>query len=161
MSISQVVHKSLIELQKTLALAESCTGGHLSAKLTIIPNSSKFFKGSLVTYSNELKKTLLNVSRLTLLNHGAVSRETANEMLQGLMNVSQADYGIAVTGTAGPSDGACNSPVGIVFIAVGEKGKKPHIVRCHFNGNRKEIIEAACERALQELLFIITRVNSI
>jgi PncC family amidohydrolase len=155
MSTPQTVHQALIEKEKTLALAESCTGGHLAAKLTSIPDASKYFQGSLITYSNSLKEKLLNVNGATLLEHGAVSRETANEMVRGVLNVSQADYGIAITGIAGPSGGTQEKPVGTVYIAVGESGKKPHIIRCQFEGERKQIVEATCERALQELLSIL------
>jgi PncC family amidohydrolase len=155
MSTPHTVHKALIEKGKSLALAESCTGGHLAAKLTSIPGASKYFQGSLITYSNNLKKKLLNVNGATLLKHGAVSRETANEMVRGVLNVSQSDYGIAITGIAGPFGGKPDKPIGTVYIGVGESGEKPHVIRCQFEGGRQQIVEAACERAFQELLTIL------
>ena len=141
------VHNTRIEKGKTLALAESCTGGHLAALFTSIPDASKYLLGSVVAYSNAMKRKLLNVSQKTLLENGAVSRATADEMLIGLMKMSEADFGIAITGTAGPS----GSNVGTVYIAVGAHGKKPHVVQCHFEGDRKQVIEAACDRAILEL----------
>ncbi len=151
MSQQEKIHKVLIDEKKTLALAESCTGGQLSAKFTAIPDASKYFLGSFVTYSNEMKRGVLKVCNQTLFTHGAVSRETANEMLIGLMKISGADYGVAVTGTAGPSGGTKEKPVGTVYIAVGQKGKKPHVVKCFFEGDRQEIIAAAIDRSLDEL----------
>ncbi len=155
MSQVEKIHKSLIDSKRTLALAESCTGGHLAALFTSIPDASKYFLGSLVTYSNQLKEDLLKVSKETLRTSGAVSRETANEMLLGLMKMTSADFGIAITGTAGPSGGSKEKPVGTVFIAVGAKGKKPHIVECHFEGARQAVIEASCAKALLELQGLI------
>ena len=151
MSLVENVHNTLIEQGKTLALAESCTGGHLAAKFTAIANASKYLLGSVVAYSNAMKMKLLNVSQKTLQENGAVSRATADEMLLGLMKVSEADFGIAITGVAGPS----GENVGTVYIAVGAKGKKPHVIECHFKGDRKAVIEAACDRALSELEILI------
>lgn len=151
MSLQEKIHKMLISQGKTLALAESCTGGYLATKFTSIPDASKYFLGSFVTYSNTMKEVVINVSKNTLINHGAVSRETADEMLLGLMKLSGADYGIAVTGMAGPSGGTEDKPVGTVFIAVGAKGKKPHVLKCHFEGDREAVIEATTQRALDEL----------
>lgn len=151
MSIAKKIHSHLIEQEKTLALAESCTGGELATKFTIFPDASQYFLGSIVSYSNALKKELLQVSANTLQDHGAVSRETANEMLLGLMKFSSADYGIAITGIAGPSGGTDDKPVGTVFIALGEKGKKPHVIRAQFTGDRKNIIDLSCNLALEEL----------
>ncbi|NGX38494.1 MAG: Nicotinamide-nucleotide amidohydrolase PncC [Chlamydiae bacterium] len=145
MSQIENLHNSLIEKGKTLALAESCTGGCLAAKLTAIPNASKYFLGCIVAYSNAMKRKLLNVSQKTLLESGAISRETANEMLIGLMKVSEADFGIAITGDAGPT----GNKIGTVYIAVGAHGKKPHVIECHFKGDRKAVMEAACDRALE------------
>lgn len=150
MLLIQKIHHHLIEQKKTLALAESCTGGHLAAQFTSIPNASKYFLGSVVAYSNLLKQRILHVSPETLLQSGAVSRNTADEMLLGLMKLSEADYGIAITGIAGPSGGTKEKPVGTVFIALEARGKKPHVVECHFSGNRLEVIEATCEKALLE-----------
>lgn len=155
MSPIEKIHHHLIQSKKTLALAESCSGGHLSARFTSMADASKYFLGSLVTYSNAFKKSYLNVSPKTLMESGAVSREVADEMLLGLMNESEADYGIAITGIAGPTGGTAEKPVGMVFIALGVRGKKPHVVQCQFKGNRAEVIHETCERALMELMLIL------
>ncbi|NGX26846.1 MAG: Nicotinamide-nucleotide amidohydrolase PncC [Chlamydiae bacterium] len=155
MSQIEKIHHTLIEKKKTLALAESCSGGNLAAKFISIPDASKYFLGSMVTYSNAMKEKILHVSVETIRVSGAVSREVADEMLIGLMKLSGADYGIATTGIAGPTGGTSEKPVGTVFIAVGAKGKKPHVVQCDFEGDRAAIIEATCERALEELSYLI------
>ncbi len=149
------IHQLLIEKRKTLAIAESCSGGHLAAKFTSIPDASKYFLGSMITYSNALKEKVLNVSKETLRVSGAASRETADEMLIGLMKLSDADFGIAVTGIAGPSGGTKEKPIGTVFIAVGVRAKKPHIIECHFEGDRASIMEASCQKALEEFSYLI------
>jgi len=150
-SILEKIHHFLIKHHKTLSLAESCTGGHLAALFTQMPDASRYFLGSLVTYSNHFKEKLLHVSQKTLFESGPVSRETANEMLLGLMKFSEADYGIALTGIAGPTGGSKEHPVGTVFIALGVKGQKPHVVECQFTGSRDAIMRQACERAIVEL----------
>lgn len=154
MSNLEKIHRLLIENEQTLALAESCSGGYLSAKFVSIPDASKYLLGSLVTYSNVLKEKVLNVSADTLRISGAVSREVANEMWIGLMKLTGADFGIATTGIAGPTGGTEEKPVGTVYIAVGAKGKKPHIIVCHFDGDREDVIEATCQKALEEFLLL-------
>lgn len=151
MSQLEKIHHFLIKNNKTVALAESCTGGHLAALFTRMADASRYFLGSLVTYSDYFKEKLLHVSQKTLYESGAVSRETADEMWLGLMKFSGADYGIAITGIAGPSGGTKEHPVGTVFIALGAKGKKPHVSECHFTGTRDEIMRQACEQAIVEL----------
>lgn len=155
MSPIEKIHHHLIKVQKTLALAESCTGGLLAAKFTAMADASKYFLGSLVTYSNEMKVDFLNVNRLTIAQSGAVSRATSDEMLLGLMKNTEADYGIAITGLAGPNGGTDEKSVGTVFIALAERGKKPHVLECHFKGDRASIMQQACERAIMELLLIL------
>ena len=118
-------------------------------------SSSKYFLGSLITYSNGLKETLLKVASKTLIDHGSVSRETANEMLLGLMKTTGADYGVAITGIAGPSGGTKEKPVGTVYIAIGKKGKKPHVIHCQFEGSRQHIIESTCAKVFQELQLLL------
>lgn len=149
------VHIKLIETKKTLALAESCSGGYLATKFTALPDASKYFLASFVLYVDQMKEKVLHVSKETLRKEGAVSRNTADEMWLGLMKVTSADFGIAITGIAGPSGGTIEKPVGLVFIAIGTKGKKPHIIECRFKGDRKTIIEATCEKALQELFYFL------
>lgn len=156
MTVFEKLHERLIELKKTLAIAESCSGGHLTAKFVSMQGASKYLLGGLVTYSNHMKIKVLGVSEETILQEGAVSRSIAHEMWLGLMKVSGADFGIATTGIAGPSGGTKEKPVGIVFIAVGKKGEKPHVEECHFDGNRASIIEATCQESLNILGSMLT-----
>ena len=126
-SAEESLHKLFIEKKKTFAVAESCTGGSISSRLTAIPNSSEYFLGGVVSYSNDAKMNLLGVSNETLQAHGAVSQETALEMLAGVFERFQSDYALAVTGIAGPSGALQNKPVGTVWMAIGENGKKPFV----------------------------------
>ncbi len=155
MSNVHKVHQKLLDVEKTVALAESCTGGRLSAKFTENAGASDIFLGSIISYTNEVKHEILGVSKETLRVSGAVSRETVDEMLIGLMKRIPADFGVAISGIAGPTGGTREKPIGTVYIGVAARGKKPHIIHCQFEGDRKEIIEASCEKALEELLLII------
>ncbi|MGZ8921462.1 MAG: CinA family nicotinamide mononucleotide deamidase-related protein, partial [Limisphaerales bacterium] len=116
-ALDAVVVRLLTEKQKTLALAESCTGGYIANRITNIPGASAVFRAGLVTYSNEAKETFLGVRAETLSQHGAVSEPVAREMAEGARARTGADYALAVTGIAGPSGGSPEKPVGTVFIA--------------------------------------------
>ncbi|MGI8650871.1 MAG: competence/damage-inducible protein A [Rubrobacter sp.] len=117
-TLESVAARLLSEKKLTLALAESCTGGLLAKRLTDLPGSSAYFKEGLVTYSNEAKERLLGVSQETLAAYGAVSEETAREMAAGVRKLSGADYGLSVTGVAGPDGGTEKKPVGLVWVGV-------------------------------------------
>ena len=119
----------LTERHETLALAESCTGGFISHRITNVSGSSSVFLNGLVTYSNESKQRLLGVRNETLAEHGAVSEASAREMAEAVRVRSKADYGIAVTGIAGPGGGTQGKPVGTVFIALATPEKT--VVRHH------------------------------
>jgi nicotinamide-nucleotide amidase len=114
----QVTVSTLIQRNKTIAVAESCTGGLLGKILTDLPGSSAYFWGGVISYSNEAKQRLLGVSQDLLENFGAVSRECAEAMVRGLVHRSGTDLGVAITGIAGPSGGSEEKPVGLVYIAV-------------------------------------------
>ncbi len=123
---------------KRITFAESCTGGLLASMLTKVPGSSEVFDGSLVTYSNEVKQAWLGVKQETLQTFGAVSEETVQEMLQGAIKLTQADYAIAISGIAGPSGATPTKPVGTVVV--GCKDKEREIIRTmHFRGDRNYI----------------------
>ena len=115
------VYKLLKEQGKTMATAESCTGGNISALITSIPGSSFVYKGSIIAYSNEIKHRLLNVSVQTLENYGAVSKQTVEEMCVGLLKSFNTDYAISVSGIAGPDGGTDEKPVGTTWICVASK----------------------------------------
>lgn len=121
--IAEAVRDIFIQRGKTLVLAESCTGGAISSALTALPNSSLYFLGSIVSYSSDLKKNILRVNEKTLEKHGAVSVETASEMVKGLFDITNADYALSISGIAGPGGGTTIKPVGTVCLALGERGK--------------------------------------
>ena len=119
--IELAVYKLLKKQNKTMATAESCTGGNISALITSIPGSSAVFKGSVIAYSNEIKHKFLNVSENILEMHGAVSQQTVEEMCKGLLNTFETDYAISVSGIAGPDGGTKEKPVGTIWICVASK----------------------------------------
>ena len=123
---------------ETLACAESCTGGMLGAALTELPGVSSVFLGSAVTYCNDAKERILGVSHQTLLDHGAVSEETAREMAVGAMRAYGSDRAIAVTGIAGPGGATETKPVGLVYIAVTD-GPRVVVSRNVFKGDRSDV----------------------
>ena len=118
-----VVGRLLMETNKTISTAESCTGGYISHLLTAIPGSSAYFDGSMVTYSYQAKENLLSVRNETLINYGAVSEEVVREMINGLLIKMNTDYAIAVSGIMGPGGGTPEKPIGTVWVAVGSKEK--------------------------------------
>ncbi len=135
-SLESVVGKLLLKKQKTLASAESCTGGLIAHRITNVAGASQYFLGGIVAYSNEMKVLELGVSEDTLKRWGAVSEETALEMAQGLRKKLKADLGIAVTGIAGPEGGTLEKPVGTVFIALASV-KEAKVKEFHFPTNRE------------------------
>jgi PncC family amidohydrolase len=157
MSSEQAVHDAMIAKRKTLSLAESCTGGRMASRLTLLPGASKYFLGSLVVYSNELKLKLLNVSPATLQKQGAISAEVVEEMVRGLLKVTGSDYGIAVTGIAGPDGGTLEKPVGTVWCAVMSQGQEPVVWKHQVTGNRESIIDSSVDAALSKLHTLLTK----
>ena len=139
--------EALIEKGETLAVAESCTGGMVSSKLTNTIGASQVFLGGVVAYSNQLKHRLLGVSLETMENFGAVSADCAVEMAQGVLDNLASDHAISITGVAGPGGGSIEKPVGLVYIGctVCDKTK---VIKRNFTGSRQEIREAATQEAL-------------
>ncbi|MFN3603639.1 MAG: nicotinamide-nucleotide amidohydrolase family protein [Leptonema sp. (in: bacteria)] len=136
--IEQLIHKILIKEKKTLAIAESCTGGFLAKILTDTPGSSEYFLGSVVSYSNQLKKIFLDVEEEILNQYGAVSKECAEAMLKGLIQKTNPDFAISITGIAGPSGGTKEKPVGVVYIGVYDS-KTIEIQKIFFPSTRDRI----------------------
>ena len=135
--LEKVVGKLLKAKNKTLATAESCTGGHIAHLITSVPGSSAYFKGTVVSYANEIKEKVLGVKNETLLSVGAVSEETAIEMAAGVLKVLNTDYAIAVTGIMGPDGGSDEKPVGTVWVAIGSKTKvETHKLNLRFDRQR-------------------------
>jgi nicotinamide-nucleotide amidase len=131
----------------TLGTAESCTGGYISHLLTSISGASDYFKGSIVSYSNEIKEEVLGVKSETLKQHGAVSEETVQEMLKGALKNLNVDIAIAVSGVAGPSGGSPEKPVGCVYIGIANQNKSK-INRLQFTQNRERNIQLSAITAL-------------
>lgn len=149
------IQQSLIQNNKTLSLAESCTGGALAARLTESPGCSNYFLGSCVVYSNDLKIRLLGVSEELLKQHGAVSSAVVNQMVKGVLLLTGSDYSIAVSGIAGPDGGTREKPVGTIWAAIGEKGKEPLIWTFQLSGTRTEIIKQTVEELLTKFCQIL------
>ncbi|MBI1780432.1 MAG: CinA family nicotinamide mononucleotide deamidase-related protein [Sphingobacteriales bacterium] len=121
--IEMTIGKILRSLNKTMGTAESCTGGAIASLITSIAGSSDYFKGSIVSYANEVKENLLSVSHDTLMTVGAVSEETVTQMVKGALAQLKVDYAVATSGILGPGGGTAEKPVGIVWVAVGNKDK--------------------------------------
>lgn len=145
------LEKAVVELlaanKLSLVCAESCTGGMLSARLINVPGVSDVYKGGFITYSNKAKRKSLGVKKTTLQKHGAVSKQTAEEMVKGAAFMSKADVTVAVTGIAGPDGGTEEKPVGLVYIACNVKGNVT-VKEYHFKGNRDRVRESAVSAAL-------------
>jgi nicotinamide-nucleotide amidase len=122
--IEQVVVEELKKHNLTLSVAESCTGGRIGNHITNIPGSSDVFLGGVIAYSNDLKMKLLHVKEHTLARHGAVSKNTAKEMAEGIRKVTGSDIGLAVTGIAGPGGASDGKPVGLVLMAIDTESTK-------------------------------------
>jgi len=134
----------------TLATAESCTGGMLGGRITSISGSSAYYLGGVIAYSNQVKILELGVSPAVLRRYGAVSEQTARQMAIGVRERFKADFGISITGIAGPGGGSDVKPVGTVFIGLAS-GSECLVRRFRFKGSRQKVREAACDAALSML----------
>lgn len=147
-TIEQIVSYLLQMRSMTLAVAESCTGGMLAERITSFSGSSRYFLGGAVVYSNELKTQFANVPKALIDRHGAVSREVAAAMADGIRKRCVASYGVGITGVAGPSGGTEQKPVGLVYIALaGEEGTQ--VVERNFPGDRARIRQFSTLQALE------------
>ncbi len=134
------VGKELIKHNKTLSIAESCTGGLLSSLMTDVSGSSSYIKANFVTYANEAKEEYLNVKKETLETYGAVSTQTASEMVQGLLEKTNSDYAIATTGIAGPTGGSKEKPVGLIYIGIGNKNGDIYVEKYNVNDKYPRVL---------------------
>lgn len=137
-TIENVVAKMLIEQNMTISTAESCTGGLLAGRLINYPGISSVFMEGAVTYSNESKMKRLGVKKSTLEKYGAVSKETALEMAEGIAKTSNTDIGLSTTGIAGPDGGTDEKPVGLVFVGLYIKGNT-YVKELHLTGDRENV----------------------
>jgi len=138
-----------------LACAESCTGGWIAKSLTDLTGSSQWFDCAVVSYSNRAKMNLLGVSAQTLDTHGAVSQPVVKEMVLGLLDRCDADYGIAVSGIAGPGGGSAEKPVGTVWLAWGRPGVMIEAMRFKFDGDREQVRRQAVIAAIQGVMRLL------
>ncbi len=144
----------LIKKDKTIAVAESCSGGLLANLFTNVPGSSRYFLLGIVAYSNRTKISLLKIPAMLIKQHGAVSAQIARLMAQNVRRIASSSYGIGATGIAGPDGGTPGKPVGTVFISV-VAGGKAVTKRFHFTGNRLEIKRKTALKALSMLKSLI------
>jgi nicotinamide-nucleotide amidase len=149
-TMERVVAKLLLAKNKTMATAESCTGGYIAHRITAQPGSSAYYKGSVVSYANEVKENVLDVNPGTLAAAGAVSEETVTQMVKGVLKKINADYAIATSGIMGPDGGTPAKPVGTVWIAVGNK-EKITARQFNFRFDRGRNIEITAMNALNLL----------
>lgn len=145
--LNVLVAKKMIERDRTLATAESCTGGLIGTRLTDVPGCSRYYRGGVIAYDNDVKRDQLGVSSAMLEREGAVSEAVARAMAEGVRDRFSTTLGLAVTGIAGPDGGTAEKPVGLVYIALaGPDGTEA--VRHTFLGNREMVREATCRAAL-------------
>jgi nicotinamide-nucleotide amidase len=149
-TLEGVVGKLLRSKGATISIAESCTGGLISHRLTNVPGSSDYLERSLVVYSDKAKKELLKVPAGILKRHGAVSKEVAESMAKGVKSLSKTTFGLAVTGIAGPAGGTPEKPVGTVFISFSHK-RQVITQKCSFYGDREQMKFMTSQYALDVL----------
>ena len=150
-TLAELVHKTLTKQGKTLATAESCTGGTIASRLTALPGASAYFRGGVVAYSNEVKECALGVKHETLTAHSAVSEETVREMAEGVRQRLGADYAIATTGIAGPGGGTPEKPVGTVWVAVSTP-ERTIAQLMHYGDRRQQTIDRTANQAYAMLV---------
>jgi nicotinamide-nucleotide amidase len=148
--LETVVVRLLTETGQSLALAESCTGGFISHRITNVPGASVVFLGGLTTYTNASKVSFLGVNPVTLATDGAVSERTAREMAEGARARCSASFGLGVTGIAGPSGGSADKPVGTVYIALA--GPKGTTAVNHLNAYDRETFKFVTSQQALDLL---------
>ena len=148
--MEEVVGRRLTVTGFTLAVAESCTGGLIAERLTNVPGSSAYFLEGVVTYANEAKTRLLGVDKKIIKEFGAVSSQVARDMARGIRHDAKTDFGLAVTGIAGPGGGTEEKPVGLVYIALADDAHTEH-KRLMLPGDRELIRWRASQAALDLL----------
>lgn len=151
-TLAELVHRTLLQRGLTVAVAESCTGGNIASQLTAQAGASAYFKGGVVAYSNEVKENVLGVQHKTLEVYGAVSEETACEMVQGVRQRLGADVAIATTGIAGPDGGTREKPVGTVWIAVADGDGCFAQLLQHGGSRRQQNIDRATNQAFAMII---------
>jgi nicotinamide-nucleotide amidase len=150
-SLARGIGERLLARRQWVATAESCTGGLIAKLLTDIPGSSGWFERGLVTYSNQAKQELLGVAEETVRRASAVSAETVQQMVQGMLKAAPVQWAVAVSGIAGPGGGSPGKPVGTVWIGWGGAGAAVSCSRYLFAGDRDAVRRCTAQAALQGL----------
>ena len=150
-TVEQLVHNILIERGKTLAVAESCTGGAIASKFTAMAGASTYFMAGVVSYSNESKRDILGVNMDDIIHYGAVSESVAVQMAEGVRKVTQSHYAISTTGIAGPTGGSAEKPVGTVWIGIATPTRSFAVLK-NCGTDRSQIIQRATAYAIRLLL---------
>lgn len=148
------IHRLLLKNRKSIAVAESCTGGLLCAMLTQVSGSSQYFILGIVAYSNNAKETILKVPHMSIAKKGAVSKEVARKLAESVRKLAGADFGIGVTGIAGPTGATPQKPIGTVYISIDTKNKNL-CKKFIFKGNRSVIRKKAAIKALELLKTVL------
>lgn len=150
LTMQQVIGQLLQRSGKTVGTAESCSGGYIAHLITSVPGSSEYYKGSIVSYDNQVKEEILGVDHQVLSTYGAVSKETASQMVRGALKQLKTDYVIATTGIMGPTGGTAEKPTGTVWIGVGSQSRtETH--HFHFRFDRQRNMELTATQALNVL----------
>ncbi len=149
-SVQELVHRALKRRGRTLAAAESCTGGVIASRFTALPGASAYFLCGVVSYGNRAKAEVLGVDPADIERHGAVSEQVARQMAEGVRRLAHADYAVATTGIAGPSGGSEEKPVGTVWIAVAAPDRTVAVLK-HCGADRGQVIDRASAMAISLL----------
>jgi len=152
-NVEKIIEKLASENQ-TISFAESCTGGRIAAAFTSVSGASAVLDGSVVTYSNAIKHTWLNVDNEVLEKFGAVSSQCVVQMLEGIKNLSGADYTLAVSGIAGPTGGSKEKPVGTVYIGL-QTPFSQEVFQCFFHGEREHVQEQSTAFAIEKITEVL------
>lgn len=155
-TLEENLGKMAIEKGLTIGTAESCTGGMIAQKIASIPGASAYFNGSIIAYSNDVKKNILSVSKDTLHDHGAVSEQTVKEMVVGAIESVHCNVAVAVSGVAGPGGGTTDKPVGTIWLACGNK-TDIRTVKLELSKNRQQNIEYSTTVAMNMLRKFLMR----
>ena len=158
-SLSAELGALLIEKNYFFTTAESCTGGWVGQSLTSVPGSSSWYGCGFITYSNIAKRKILDVSKDTLISHGAVSQEVVEEMVNGALKKSKANLGVAISGIAGPGGGTSERPVGTVCLAWKLNDLPASSVTEVFEGSREEVRFKSVSKALKEAINLLKQDN--
>lgn len=153
----ELINTIFLELKNqnlSIATAESCTGGLIGNTFTNVSGSSEYFKLGIIAYNNKSKVKLLDISEIMLKKYGAVSKEVAKSMADGVRKLLNVDIGISTTGIAGPTGGTKEKPIGLVYIAVSTR-KVTIVKKFNFPGDRLENKDSTCNAALEMLLDVL------